>query len=298
MKSIKLPLAFALSLPLLFNSCSEGKKEVEYTEEERIADSLKMASTQKVFYSIPSPLETSMFLKELGIGFDKSSLNPPENKDKYSTTSKKALNLGVYGANLGYVSIYDKTQEAMQYLKATESLANDLGLSHVFTVENIEKFESSLNNKDNMVSLISDTYLEIDIFLKENDREALSALTIAGGWIEGLFIATDIEEKLRGKKNHEKMFDIILDQQTALDNLVLLTGSYQNNDELTTLNKQLLDLKAIFDNVVVDIDNEVKVDESTGTATIGGTSTSTATQKDLEAIGLKVKEIRNSITSF
>jgi hypothetical protein len=219
MKSIKLPLVFALSLPLLFQSCSEGTKEVEYTEEERIADSLKMASTQKVFYSIPSPLETSLFLKELGIGFDKSSLNPPENKDKYSTTSKKALNLGVYGANLGYVSIYDKTQEAMQYLKATESLANDLGLSHVFTVENIERFENSLNNKENMVALISDTYLEIDIFLKENDREALSALTIAGGWVEGLFIAVDIEEKLRGKKNHDQMFDIILDQQKALKDL-------------------------------------------------------------------------------
>jgi len=94
------------------------------------------------------------------------------------------------------------------------------------------------------------------------------------------------------------MFDIILDQQTALDNLVLLTGSYQNNEDLNNLNKQLLELKAIFDNVVVDIDNEVKTDEATGTTTIGGTSTSTATQKDLEAIGVKVKEIRNSITSF
>lgn len=301
MKPLKISIALALSLPLFMLSCSENdnnSQKIEVSEEEKARDSIKQVSAQKVFYSIPSPLETSMFLKDLDIPYDKNMLNPATNKEKYSTVGEKALNLGVYGACLGYVSIYDKTQEAMQYLAATEYLAKEIGLSHVFTVENIEKFENSLNDKEAMIELISDTYLEIDLYLKENDREALSALTIAGGWIEGLHIAVVKEEKLRLKADHEKMINIIIDQKTALDNLVLLTEFYVENEKVATIHKQLLALKSLYDIIDVQVENNEAVSESDGITTIGGSGTIDVKQSDIEAIGAKVKEIRNSIVNI
>ena len=42
--------------------------------------------------------------------------------NQYATDFSKALNLGIYGADLGYVSMYNKTQDAISYLAVIASL--------------------------------------------------------------------------------------------------------------------------------------------------------------------------------
>jgi hypothetical protein len=52
--------------------------------------------------------------------------------------------------------------------------------------------EQNRNDRDSLLSIISETYWQVDAYLKENGRDNISALMIAGGWVEGLYIATQV----------------------------------------------------------------------------------------------------------
>ncbi len=110
------------------------------------------------------------------------------------TNFSKALNLGIYGADLGYVIVYDQTQDAIAYLKTTKQVSDDLGLVGVFNEDIINRFTKNIGNKDSLLVLTSDAFRMGDAYLKDNDRMDVSALILAGGWIESLYLATNISK--------------------------------------------------------------------------------------------------------
>ena len=56
-------------------------------------------------------------IKKSGALYDKNMMNPVSNLSKYSDGMKQSLNLGIYGADLGYVTMYENTGDAMEYYK-------------------------------------------------------------------------------------------------------------------------------------------------------------------------------------
>ncbi len=76
----------------------------------------------KVF-SIPSPMQTALLLKESGASYDNTLLNSTSSAVKYETASSKALNLGIYGADLGYATIFDNTEDAIEYVATTKKMS-------------------------------------------------------------------------------------------------------------------------------------------------------------------------------
>ncbi|MFN7690355.1 MAG: hypothetical protein ACK5QU_04665, partial [Bacteroidota bacterium] len=90
------------STSLFFSGCKGDKKEAENTEEDVIDGSKdNLVSVNGELFSIPSPLQTSILLKTSGANYSKDLLNVTSKLPSYSTEYKKALNLGVYGADLG-----------------------------------------------------------------------------------------------------------------------------------------------------------------------------------------------------
>ena len=101
------------------------------------------------------------------------------------------MNLGIYGADLGYVTIYDQTQDALGYLNAAKKLADELGVAGAFDAQTIGRFQKNLGNQDSMLVLVGVAYRSSDTYLKNNDRSDVSGLVLAGGWIESLYFATN-----------------------------------------------------------------------------------------------------------
>jgi hypothetical protein len=52
-----------------------------------------------------------------------------------------------------------------------------------------------MNDRDALLRHHQRDLLEVDAYLKENERDNISALMIAGGWVEGLYIATQVSHK-------------------------------------------------------------------------------------------------------
>ena len=100
----------------------------------------RVRKTKNIFHNIPSPMETAALLKKAGAEYDKNILNDPEKHSDYTSASKQALNLGIYGADLSYASVFNNTQESMLFTGAAQNLAKRLDVSNAFGQETMERW--------------------------------------------------------------------------------------------------------------------------------------------------------------
>ena len=286
---------FFVAISVVVFSCKQKTADEHDSTTDSTVNKEMSADAEKVFYSMPSPIETAVLLKKAGASYDSDFLNPVENREKYSTISSKAFNMGIYGSDLSYTTIFDKTQEAMLYLACSKKLADGLGISGVFSDDVISRMEENMGNKDSLLAIISDSYWEADAYLKENDRASVSAMLIAGGWIEGLYIATRVEESLRKSKKNELIMERIAEQKLSLENLINLLDSYKNDEILNNLSLQLKDLKLEFDKVGSTSGETSVAEAKNGVATIGGDNSFSLSTETLTAITKKITAIRKSM---
>ena len=126
----------------------------------------KVQKVQKVFYSLPSPLEMSLLFKSEGIQYVPSVLHDLEDRDRYLVSKKKALNLGVYGADLSYAGLFSKHEDAIAYLKVCQLMADEIGIGQTFEQELISRLEKNPNNRDTLLLVIIDFFLNNESFLR------------------------------------------------------------------------------------------------------------------------------------
>lgn len=243
-------------------------------------------------FSIPSPMQTSMLIKKSGASYSNEFLNSPKNIDNYSTNYKKALNLGVYGADVGYVTIYDQSQDALKYMNAIRKLSDELGISGAFTEETLKRFQANFGKRDSLMSMIAVAYRSSDAFLKTNDRNDVGGLVLAGGWIEGLYFTTQVAQK----SPSQEVMNRIGEQKHTLENLIKLLTPYSNDEEIGALLQDLIDLAYDFDAIDTEytyVKPTVNVDKKT--TTINSTTKVIINDEQMKVIGKRVADIRNKI---
>lgn len=275
----------------LFTACSNPSSTDTSNEGVAIDGELeaKKEKIKNLFYLIPSPIETMVLLEKAGAEYDSYILSNPQNSDKYDTKQLMALNLGVYGSDLSFSTMFEQTQETMFFLSAAKKLAEGLSIMEAFDQSTIDRIEENIDDKDSLMMLISDSYLIIDTYLKESENVATSALIIFGGWIEGIYIAT---QSAKNNPGNQEMRTRIAEQKYSFNNLVSLFEDYQQDPDLGPVYNDLMDLKTVFDKV--EITTEVAVVKNKGeVASIGGGNSISLDETDLEALTAKILEIRN-----
>ncbi len=284
---------YLLLAPSLLLACSGNTESTADSNDQIIGENLtpeRAAKAQLVFYTVPSPLEIASIFQGAGSTYNPEITNPVENVDKYVTNTQKAINLGVYGADLSYANIFDQTQESMFYMNCSKKMSDGLGITAAFDAATMERMEENVNNRDSLMNIINDAFWLADAYLKENRQENLSALIITGGWIEGLYLGT----KVLKKENPDKeLMNKIADQKYSLTNLLELLATY-NNADVKKLAQQLTPLKIAFDKVEIE-ENEATVSNQTGVPTIDGGSTLKYETGTILEIAVVIEKIRNGI---
>lgn len=280
----------------LVTACGSGEGEVKQKVDKEILDPNSSLNTNfdgKIF-SIPSPMQTALLLKEVNATFNESYLNSLDNAGNYSTEMKKALNLGIYGTDLGYLSIYKQNSLSLKYLATIEKLTSDLGLEGAFDKNFMTRFEKNSTNQDSMMVIVSDAFKKSDNFLKSNDRKGVSALILVGGWIESLYLACEINKE----KSNQKIAQRIGEQQETLNTIIEILQKYNkkgSNDELIS---DMKDLKDYFDKIIIDYDFvQPKTDAKNRITTLQHKSTVTMDSNLLNFINEKITSIRTKITA-
>ncbi len=201
------------------------------------------ASAQNIFNAVPSPQEFTDLINRARLEYDGMILNNPDNYKRYSSDDLKALNLGVYGTDLTYASVFEQTQESMLFLKCVNQACKSLGISGVFDDKIFDRLEANKQNKDSLLIIISKSFWSADKFLRENQRSGTSSLMVAGGWIEGMFLALNAAKTSKDKKIIQK----IAEQKNPLKEVIVLLESDRLNPQFAYLVEDLKKLSQEFE---------------------------------------------------
>jgi hypothetical protein len=255
---------------LIFGCSSETPKkdriEVDVPDAQtQDAVQVGVQTARQIFYSLPSPLETAMILKRSGAKYNEEILNPVENISRYTTNKSMALNLGIYSTDLSYASLFDQTQASIRYMATSKRLAESLGILNAIDNTIIQRLEEHVNNREVIMEIISETLLNTNSILEENDRVAIGAIILVGGWIEGLYIATSLVDDVSTADN--ELLDRIIDQKLSLSTVIKLLEQHIDQPDIKDVLNDIQDLKTIYEKIQISV-SEVEAIEEPGKTTI------------------------------
>ncbi len=212
-----------------------------------VEDSVVVADveTEEVTYSLPSPLQIASIFKKSGLKYKAGVTSDQTDPAKYTSNLNKALNLGVYSADLSYAVLNKQNQEAMTYMKLSRQLADNLGMGTVFDQGNLSKrFEKNLSNEDSLAYIIAELQMVTDMYLDENDQQQITSIVFSGAWIESMYIGSKVYEKGKDKSLNSKLAE----QMTILGSIInALKAEEKKDPAITELIAELTAIKAIYD---------------------------------------------------
>ena len=227
------------------NSAKDGSKKESQDAYKSVVSEIDKDVSEFV-YPLPSAYEVTEILNRIGIGYMLGTSNSTENVSRYFTAKSKAYNIGIYATDLSYASTYKMTQETMLFLEALNQLGNDLGISSIYNEDLLKSIEANVTDKDSLVEIISTTIYETYDFLNKNGKGDLSILMIAGGWLEGMYLTTNVSENYQ---NNPEIVKVIYAQKPSLDRLLKIADERKENSEIQELIDDLQPVKKAYDAV-------------------------------------------------
>ena len=298
---MKIP--FAGLFVVLLMACSSGNKNedqalVDALEETNLETEVISGEVNEILHRIPSPLEISMLLKETEKKYNADFLNSPQNLSRYNTNYKRALNLGIYGTDLGYTNIYEQSQDGIRYMSTIRDLANELSIGQFFEMETIGRLVSNSDNLDSLLLITTQNFNSINHYLQTQNRSHLSVLFLTGGWLEALYITCQVARTNPGNKHLEETIGA---QKIILDNILHLLSFYKDsNQDMAALMTELESLKQSFEKVTITTVYKPSTFEIIdGVMVVKDNSSSTVeiTQADIESIRSITQNIRTKVIS-
>ena len=292
-----------LILALLF-ACGSSKK----SDEEAFLKGLDTVKAEGpslsdeviggILQQIPSPLEISVLLKESGKKYNAGYLNSADNLSRYNSNYKKALNLGVYGTDLGYTNIYEQNQDGVKYMASIKELADGLNIGQFFELETIGRLATNSKNLDSLLLITTQNFNNINHYLQTQSRANLSVLLLIGGWMEALHITCEVAKANPG---NQELQETIGAQKIILENIMLLLSFYKESDQnMASLLTDMEELKKSFDKVNITYTYKESTFEIVdGVMVIKDNSSSTIniTPQDIDDIRTVTQNIRTKIIS-
>ncbi|MBR6249801.1 MAG: hypothetical protein IKR17_01240 [Bacteroidales bacterium] len=203
-------------------------------------------NVREFVYPLPTAFQVTDMLNRIEAAYILDICNDQANAERYLTESKRALNLGIYSADLCYASTYNQQANVMEYTEVIKKLIDELDMTKAVDPELPSKLEGNENNKDESTQLISEAFYDCYDYLNKNDRSPVAIMVVAGSWIEGLYIATNISEYTFENK---EMVKIIMSQKEPLNKLMDLLAKYPGNNNVEPLRTALDPLHAIYNSV-------------------------------------------------
>jgi hypothetical protein len=262
-----------------------------------VSEALKLSpeAIADISKNISSPVEIANLLQTLNVPFSQNYLASSIDANKQGTYFDKSLKMGILGADLGYLNMYEKTGSSLDILSSIRKLSEDIKVGQFFDFELIKKLSQNRSNLDSLLFMSIDSYSQIDNYLRSNDRGQLSSLIIIGVWIEGQFLATQVVNQYPDKM----LIDRIGEQKIILNDLMMLLTPYCNlSPEFTALCTDLQSLKDKYRDVKITYTQGDPVSvEKDGGLVITQTEQSVVdmTKEQLEGIIEITKNIRNRL---
>lgn len=246
------------------NRATSEQKQVELDQRQIIEQQI-----EESVYPLPTSADVIKMLTELDVGYIIGISNPVDNAPGYITSRSRAINLGIYGADLSYATLYNVQQAVINYLNAIRTLANELNMSQIYDETLYNEIKENFDNRDELVNILTEAFNNTFTFLTNNDQESLAMLVVGGAWLEGMYITTNISESVY---HVEGIVRVLLEQKKSFEHYLEIAKTYEDDPMVSEFIRELQPVKEVY----------------------AGLSTS-LTLKNVEDITKAIAEVRNKL---
>lgn len=288
-----LPISIGVCAALLLGSCGTNETPESSTPvvDTTVVETDQVVSLGGRLFSVPSPISSALAIRDAGLAYQRDALLALETGAALTGRTEQALAMGMYGADLAYATAHQDGQRTLATLQAIERLSGSLELSNAFDKVLLDRFKTNLANEDSLLRLSGAAFRAADEYLKTNERDDVSLLILAGGWLEALHLSLADPNAATSKA----IMTRVGEQGHTLNGLIeLFDGSV---DERTkALRDGLVDLQVEFKDIEIKYTFEAPVtDRDSRTTFINSTSKVTMGAGKLNAIATKVAALRTSL---
>lgn len=251
----------------------------------------------EIIENISSPVEIAALMKRVGAPFSNKYLASTDNVSNFNTAYQQAFNLGIYGADLGYLNMYNKTSSVLNYLTAIKKLSDDVQVGQFFDFTTLKRLATNNQNLDSLMYISVHSFNQMDKYLRENKRGNLSALIIAGAYIEGLYLATQVAKE----KDFKDLTDRIGEQKTILGYLMIILKNYSSDPYFAKVIASMEELNTSYADVKITYETgEPQAVEKDGMLTIVQKDVSIVhiTREQLNGIIAATQKVRNDLINL
>ena len=250
-----LPL-LVISIIGLF-SCRDRPKSGEQKKVELEQVKAIESQIEANVYPLPTSASVIKMLTELQVGYIVGISNPVDNAKKYFSSASRAVNLGVYGADLSYASLYNMQQEVINYLNSIRTLANELNMSKIYDEGLFDLIKKNFDNRDELVNILTKAFNDSYVYLSENGQQTLALLVVGGAWVEGMYLTTHVSEAAYQVAGISK---VLLEQKKSFELLLDITGPYMSDPIVGDFIKQLDPVKEVYNGIGTSLTDKNIVD--------------------------------------
>jgi hypothetical protein len=239
-----------------------GEKDLEIEQVQMLEEEI-----EKNVYPLPTSAEVIKMLSELEVGYIMGIANPVANARKYLTSSGKAINMGVFGADLSYATLYNMQQEVLNYLDAIRSLANELNMSQIYDENLYDRIRQNQDKKEELVAILTEAFDKTYAYLSQNDQQGLALLVVGGAWVEGMYLTTHVSEAAYQVAGISK---VLIEQKESFDLFLEITEPYLNDQNVKEFVDKLEPIKKVYEGLTTSLTNQNIIDITKAIETIRG----------------------------
>ncbi len=278
-----------------FTGCKYQNAERGKIDGKDVTNADQLNEVKEIYYRFPAPDEMLNFIDREKLDFDDGILLPVEKAKTYLDSKAQEMNLGVYIADLAYITLFQRQKEALMYFQVIYGLSEKIRISSAFDLDMIRRYEDNIKNIDSLKALGDEALTDIANYLAKNDKEKIFAAISIGGFVESLYLAFE----LCGDFSEDNMIvQRISDQKLVLENLINYAQEYQNDQNVAEALEIIRPIRIIYNEMRSSAtDTKVTKDES-GKLIITGGEKMIITQEQFNLLKTTTRQIRTKITEI
>lgn len=161
--------------------------------------------------------------------YNEELLNSVKKAREYNMSYSKAVNMGIYGAELNYIIHFNQTQNSFRYLVVAKQMADELGVALAFDQKVMEEYQNNMQNRDSLLTIVNNAYSNVRKYLKNGEQFLVSALVIAGSWTENIYLVLNQLNEIQMQDQREELISSICNQKAYLANIIDLLETLNDN---------------------------------------------------------------------
>jgi hypothetical protein len=126
-------------------------------------------------------------------------------------------------------------------------MAEGIKVGQFFDFNALKRMATNSNNLDSLMEISVSSMNKMDSYLREQNRSNVSALIVAGAWIEGLYIASNVIEQTK----NQELTNRIAEQKEIVDILLIIINNYKKDENFAKLAAEIEKLQKAYNNVKI-----------------------------------------------